>query len=97
MMPSYITKYRWVVFNARPNDWRSRFESWSDGRGEDGRVTIRMFGKEFIYSAEWSKYPPETEPVYEPLRDAPREIAKYVRKMLKRKRREKKKKEMVND
>lgn len=83
MMPAYITGYRWLVFTLQQSDeWRPRFESWSGG--DDGRVTVRMFGKEFVYGAEWSKYPPETHPPYEPLRDAPREIAKYVKKMLKR-------------
>lgn len=82
MMGIYIEKYRWVVFTLQRSDkWRPKFESW--GGGDDGRITIRMFGKEFIYSAEWSKYPPETHPTYEPLRDAPREITKYLRKKLK--------------
>lgn len=83
MMPSYITNYRWLVFTLQQSDERRpKFESWSGG--DDGRVTVRMFGKEFVYGAEWGKYPPETHPPYEPLRDAPREIAKYVKKMLKR-------------
>ena len=87
MMPSYIEKYRWVAFNAQksPTKYlRLRFEGW--GGGHDRRITIRMFGKEFIYSAVWSKYPPETEPVYEPLKDASREVAKYLRRRRNRRR-----------
>ena len=84
-MPTHITEYSWKVFNApQPPRKYSRpvFESWGDG--DDGRVTIRMFGKEFVYSAEWSKYPPETHPPYEPLKAAPAEIAKFLRRKLKR-------------
>ncbi|KKM13214.1 hypothetical protein LCGC14_1718590 [marine sediment metagenome] len=84
MMPAYITGYRWLVFTLQQSDeWRPKFESWSGG-GDDGRVTVRMFGKEFVYSAEWSKYPPETHPPYEPLKAAPAEIAKFLRRKLKR-------------
>jgi len=60
MMPTYIIGYRWLVFTLqRSDEWRPKFESWSGT--EDGRVTIRMFGKEFVYGAEWSKYPPATQ------------------------------------
>ena len=45
-------------------------------------MTIRLCGKEYFYNAEWSKYPPGTEPVYEPLKDALREVAKYLRRKL---------------
>ena len=86
MMGIYIEEYSWKVFNATkpPSAFvRPRFENNNYG-DDDGRVTIRMFGKEFIYSAEWSKYPPETHPSYEPLKDAPAEIAKFLRRKLNR-------------
>ena len=86
MMGSYITEYCWKVFTGRENEWRPRFESWNGG--DDGRVTVRMFGKEFVYSAEWSKYPPETHPPYEPLREAPREIARFLKRKLNREEKE---------
>lgn len=79
MMPAYITGYRWCIFPGQRDEGRPRFESWPDIR-----VTVRMLGKEYVYSATWSKYPPETEPAYEPLRDVAREIEGYVRKMLRR-------------
>ena len=86
MMGIYIEKYSWKVFNSdRPVTAfvNPRFENNSYG-DDDGRVTIRMFGKEFVYSAEWSKYPVETHPPYEPLKDAPAEIAKFLRRQLKK-------------
>ncbi len=80
MMSAYITEYSWKVFNATepPSAYvRPKFDDESYER-----LTVRMFGKEFVYSAEFSKYPPEVEPVYDPLLDPPKEIAKYVRRKL---------------
>jgi hypothetical protein len=85
MMPIYITNYSWKVFNAtEPPSAYVRPEFENRCGGDDGRITIRKFDKEFVYSAEWSKYPPETHPLYEPLKDVPNEIAKFLRKKLKR-------------
>ena len=65
MMPSYTNSYRWTA-NRQDRGHIVPKIDWTFGHS----IWIQIFGWIFFYHGRDSKYRPETEPKYQPLRDA---------------------------
>jgi hypothetical protein len=60
LMPVYYGAYRWVSFKQSEASWQFMWRY---------KITVNFFGYALSYGQDGSKYPPDEEPQWRPLRD----------------------------